>query len=798
MFRPTSLSTRLFTSPLLILLLGIYLATPAQEGKSLYKQIQAFTLSGAKTDVQSLSLKRDRVEMSFTGTFYFTPPIDGKVYGAVFIGQGTFKADAPATDFERANLKRLIGVEDTVESDFKTAVLRFTDETMDIIGVNRGEGAVPPQAQTLASEIDHRMLKETGANLSARITSSVLNGEKPGFFFGTFDGGRRNRFTYILDQQKRIPTDYFNLNAGESGIVFKYKSETYDNDIWLAFYTLDEYASGTGSYSDLNDLVDIEHYDMDIDLKQPKKKLGLHTKMTMKSLVKDLKMVTFTIGSNLGEYEDARLKKQMHLRSATMGGTSLEWMQEDWESGFSVIFPAPMAAGQSIDIDLDLDGDFLRQPEEHSDCSYPRSNDSWYPQHGYLDRATFDFKFTHPKKFKVASTGTRTSEEPDAADKDLMVTKYVMNVPVANQTFALGPFIRHTDTIKWENGDKPTPLEFNSLSGSELALKEDFILAELNNTIRNFQALFGKYPYETYGAVYHPYSFGQGFATMLTIPNTDRATKYTYSFIAHETSHQWWGNIIGWRSYRDQWLSEGFAEYSGMIYTGLRDGPKSEAKLIDLARQSLRDPPYTELGLPGKGKLVEVGPLILGSRLETRKTQGAYTTLVYNKGALVLRMIHSLFTDPATGNGDAFFNMMKDFVNQYRNKVASTDDFRRVANEHFARSPIGMRFKLNNLDWFFQEWVYQTALPSYRMDYHIQTFPDGTGAVAGNVYQTNAPDNWFMPLPVILKFPGNKFAFAVVIARGPKMAFQMKLPMPPTGMELDPQHWILSEKTESN
>jgi aminopeptidase N len=32
------------------------------------------------------------------------------------------------------------------------------------------------------------------------------------------------------------------------------------------------------------------------------------------------------------------------------------------------------------------------------------------------------------------------------------------------------------------------------------------------------------------------------------IPNADRASKYTYQFIAHETAHQWWGNIVAWRS----------------------------------------------------------------------------------------------------------------------------------------------------------------------------------------------------------------------------------------------------------
>ncbi len=59
---------------------------------------------------------------------------------------------------------------------------------------------------------------------------------------------------------------------------------------------------------------------------------------------------------------------------------------------------------------------------------------------------------------------------------------------------------------------------------------------------------------------------------MLLMPKADMATKHTYRFIAHETAHQWWGNIVAWRSYRDQWLSEGFAEYSGILYTDVSRG----------------------------------------------------------------------------------------------------------------------------------------------------------------------------------------------------------------------------------
>ncbi|MEO8649267.1 MAG: hypothetical protein ABI539_08890 [Acidobacteriota bacterium] len=79
-----------------------------------------------------------------------------------------------------------------------------------------------------------------------------------------------------------------------------------------------------------------------------------------------------------------------------------------------------------------------------------------------------------------------------------------MKKPIALATFALGPFQRHTDTIKWDGGGTPIPLEFNSLPGDYLPIKEDFILAELSNSVRYFNELFGKYPYETFSPTFHP------------------------------------------------------------------------------------------------------------------------------------------------------------------------------------------------------------------------------------------------------------------------------------------------------
>ena len=759
----------------------------------IYEEVKAFRLSGGKVDVSNLAFKRERVNMTLTGTIYFTAPVAGKVTGAVFVGKGNFFAPGPPNDFEKANLRRFLK-SDSVTTDFSTAVMIFSDDSFDVLSKGKVDGVATAESQKLASALLPRVLEETGSNLAARVSQSILNAEREGFFFAMFDGGSADRFSYLFDPQGRIPTADFGINAGEKGLIYAYRSFT--NEVWTAFYSDADYSRGTVMYSDTFDLVDTEHYQMELDLRSPKSKLGLRTKIRMKSRSDNVRAITFSIGESLSEVNNQRLKKQMRVTAARIGSTPIKYVQEDWESALTVFLPTPLKRGETVELELELSGDFLRQSEYIGDVSYPRSNTSWYPRHGYLDRSTFDITFAHQKRHKVGSVGTRVSEAPSPEDKDVVVTRYQMNHPVALVTFALGPWQRHADKVKWEDGQKETPLEFNSMPGSQVAIKEDFILAELSNSVRYFHALFGAYPYDTYSATFHPYGFGQGFPSMLMIPATDYSSKYTYSFIAHETAHQWWGNIVSWRSYRDQWLSEGFAEYSGALYTALRENQKASRSLIMDMRESLKLPPRTLTG-QGSGRLNDVGPIILGHRLNTTKTFGAYQTLIYNKGALVLRMLHFLLSDPSSGNDKAFFDMMKDFVEKHRNDAASTDDFRMVANEHFARSPIGRKYKLTDLNWFFQQWVYGTELPSYKLEYSIQSQPDGSALISGTVYQDGVSDTFFMPLPLVLTFPGERYASGTVHAYGPKTPFQLKIPNKPSKVELDPHRWVISDKTDT-
>jgi len=773
-------------------------AQVAQDGPptALYSQLRAFALGPDSATVENLVLQRDRAVLTFVqGTFYFAAPVAGRVRGAVFIGTGNFHADVPADEAERANVQRLLKADD-VSSDFKTAVLQFTDDTYDLIGKNAkvGSGA-PAQVQHLATELLNSLLKEEGLNLASRVLESILDAENPGIFFAQFDGGKRKRFSFLFDPQTHVPVANFEIDAGEKGLIFAYDSSIYSSDVWLAFFSKADYESNRATYSDMFNLVDTPNYYLELDLREPKKTMALIARIDCVSRIDGLRLITFSLGEGLASYDAERRKKQLFVQGAKLAdGTSLEYFQEQWEGGFSVALPAALKKGQGVTLEIALRGDFMLDPGNDQRVYFPRSTTTWYPRHGYLSRSTFDVVMVHRKSDKAVTMGTFVGDTP-AGTKDDVRTEFRVEQPVALMTFAVGDYAIHKDAAKMESG-VTLPLEFYSLPLGGGAT--DFILAEMNNAVRYFSVLFGDYPYTIFRGVYHPFAYGQGFPTTVMIPIADRANKYTYSFISHETSHQWWGDLVLWRSYRDQWLSEGFADYSGLLYTQFRGDSSSERDLIKLARYRLENPPQTLQGI-GEGRLADVGPLIMGHRLNSRETFGAYTALIYGKGSLVLRMLHFLFTDPETGQGQPFFDMMSEFVRVHKNGTASTEQFFALASERAQKTPLAQKYGYKDLNWFFHQWVIQSYFPSYRLEYHIEDAPGGTMLV-GMLFQDGVPDSehWFMPLPLLIRLPGGKVARGAIAAYGAKTPIKLKLPGRPEKVELDPDLWVLSDKTSTS
>src|SRR5207249_10522960 len=92
----------------------------------------------------------------------------------------------------------------------------------------------------------------------------------------------------------------------------------------------------------------------------------------------NVRAVSLQIGESLRENEDQRLKKQWRVKAVGSGGVNLVAGQEDWEGGFTVFLPGPAQSGQQLELEINLEGDFIYDSETVSDCHYPRSNETWF------------------------------------------------------------------------------------------------------------------------------------------------------------------------------------------------------------------------------------------------------------------------------------------------------------------------------------------------------------------------------------------------------------------------------------
>ncbi len=779
---------------LLVLCFSIWVsAQPAEalEGQALYDTLKNFELK-SKASVSNLKLKRDRGEMTFSGDFYFTAPVNGKVTGAVFIGQGTFRAEAPPLQYETENLKRFLNAE-AVESDFKTAVLRFTDDTFDILGSGSAAvDTVPGNALDLAKDFEPRLLEETGANISARLAISLENNESPGFFIAQFDKGKLDRFTYLFDPQCRILNYIFKIDAGEKLAVFQYDSYAYSNDLWLATYSEQDFENQRVSYSSDFDLVDPRHYDMEIDIRHARREIQTKMQIYFVSLIDNLRAIPMVINESITAYDNKRLEDSMRVINARYDGQDIPCLQEDWESGLTFLLPKTMKRGEEFVVELTMAGDVIDEQQEMRNTNYPQGTSSWYPRHGFIRRSTFDLVFHHTTADLVTSVGTLVREEPWPGDDDRL-TEYKIENPIPFASFVTGLHELHTDTVAGRD------IRFYSLrTSSDLTtIKEEFVITELGNALEFFSKSFGQYPYKDFQSTFRPRSSRQAFATMVTLPGMDSADRISFLYIGTATSQQWWGNVVTMRSYRDQWLREGLVEYSGLLYVLARmQNIKEQKEFLDVMRYNLKNPPRTDTGI-GRGKIGEIGPIILGRRLRTRNSMNS-DGMINDKSGLVIRMLHYIFTDPSGKDDSLFYEMMQDFANQFAFKAASTDDFQRIANKHFPKTALAQMLGLKDLNWFFTQWLYEAVLPQYRMEYSVESAEGGQYVINGKIIQENAPKHWFMPLPVVLKFPGDQKAQFMVWANGPETQIQAPpLPMKPDSVELDPDWWILSEKTET-
>jgi aminopeptidase N len=211
----------------------------------------------------------------------------------------------------------------------------------------------------------------------------------------------------------------------------------------------------------------------------------------------------------------------------------------------------------------------------------------------------------------------------------------------------------------------------------------------------------------------------------------------------HEVSHQWWGQTVGFRSYRDQWMSEGFAQTSASIFLQLtRNKPDDYREFWKQQRKLI-----TEKNAFGF-RPIDVGPVTMGFRLSSSKTGwDIYENLVYPKGAFILHMIRMMMWSQKDGD-ERFKATMHDFVDTYRLQAATTEDFKAMVEKHMSQQ---MDLEGNHrMDWFFNEYVYGTELPAYHFEGDVTSNGDAN-SLHLKLTQSGVGPKFIMLVPIYLE-----------------------------------------------
>jgi hypothetical protein len=748
---------------------AVTVATVKGNTDSTYQQLRQqgksdTDFNGPFATVSNLVIKRDAAIFTLnSGEIYFLPPVNDHVTAAVFIGEGELVM-TPPTSIEKHSLAIFTNSE-ALSEPFSRLVMRFTDKTFDEIktspNAKMGTGG-PQAAKARGLYHDHQMLvrKELRDNRELRTLTDILAPQRPGFFNAFIAGKKHEKLVFLLDPlgiPQVSPEEVMLFSYGES-----------DGGIWNAFHFADEYSKGTAASSEDHRLFDITHHEIDGVIKGTQ--ITATDRVTLRPLVAG-RVLNFEL------YRTLRISRVQDSQ-----GNDLNFIQEskDEDADVGIIMPEPLPVGKDLTLNIQYSGgEALRDSGGGNFILGPRS--TWYPNNGgtqFGDRAIFDITFHYPKGFTFVGTGAAT--EPDQQDGGAMVAKWSSGkTELAVAGFNFGRFKKkelldketgyniefyantdvpdeikqiqsQIDQIEARGGKTATTL--GSISTTGMA---DSAIADAENSTRIYSAYFGKLPYTRLAISQQPAGFfGQAWPTLVFMPyiafidTTQRAqllgtsggTDNFWRYVApHEVAHQWWGHVVGWDSYHDQWMSEGFAEFSASLYVQFvrHDQKKFLEFWDDLRDQIVQARPATHDIKP-----YTIGPVTQGYRLSNGKTRGAYRFLVYPKGAYILHMLRMMYFSAREGDKN-FQEMMKDFVQTNFNRDVSTEDFKRAVEKHMTRD---MDLDGNQrMDWFFNQWVYGTEMPSYKFEYQLSA--DGTG-FSGRVTQSGVSDAFKMRVPV--------------------------------------------------
>jgi hypothetical protein len=776
--------TRLFSLASIFLLAGCLGTLPAQRAanaNATYQQLRGLLPGSEVITVKDFELKRDAATFTFSsGSFAFYGQVNGKVTGAVFKGRGHLRI-IPPNDEESRNLFLQMHTE-VVNEDFDRAVFRFTDSTADelhraSIGQSPADGDLTRDAQELQTFLRHHSVRSVVGsdgtyyfktfygNLDLRLLEDVLSPAPGQYFMASMHASKYSHLFFILDPHG------IDEVAPEEVALLNWDSTNDVETIPLAFHRAAEYSSGTANGNEHNTPTRILDEDLDVTIEKS-------------GLLSDVATVDVRAEQDGVAVIPLALYPSLRVSQVTASnGAPLDWVQEnkDEDSDLGVVLAAPLKKGDTTTVKVTYSGHDVVMNEGNGDY-YPVARENWYPNsnQGFGDYATYHMLFHIPPEFQIIATGTKVSE---AKAGKFTNSEWKTETPLPVVGFSFGDFKMKETKLSLPSGGELTIDAYANTSPPTAVqqLAEDpqegeslgtlattpMIANELSQgaaAAQIYTDYFGPLPFPHISLTQQSAcDYGQSWPMLVYLPicaffdATQRhflglsdfsAATYWQIVTPHEVAHQWWGHTVGFRGYRDQWMSEGFADESASIFLqATRPKPTDFLQFWNEQRRLLTE--KNQFGF----RPIDVGPVTMGARLSSPKTGfNVYEDLVYPKGAFILHMIRMMMWTPKEGDA-RFKETMHDFVNTYRLQAATTEDFKAIVEKHM--SP-GMDLEGNHrMDWFFREYVYGTDLPAYH--FLGEATPNDAGvSLHVMLTQSGVPPNFRMLVPIYLEFVDGK------------------------------------------
>jgi hypothetical protein len=735
-----------------------------------YRKLRDLGL-GSTFHFDKVTLPLDAATFEFQqGTLTFLSPVNGMVTGAIFIGEGHLNLK-PVTALDTQELKRRVGTPE-FDEDFTEIVLRFTGKEHGIFLRNVGETAATPiQAETAYGNWKQRMRQrrevplgfteellhgEDMDNVDADLLAAVYNPAHPPFVNAYIRGKKHKDLRYFIRTRVgALPQ----LDSPEEVALINYDPEGMDDGIWYLDHLKVEYQNRTASSQEDRRIFATRSYKIETVISKNTHLFSTAT-ITFQPLIEGERVLKFGLLPNLRV-----------TRVSDEQGQDLYFIQESRkdDGSFYAILPKAPEAGKDSSITVQYEGDkVLEHAGEGS--FYVRARSSWYPNlNGFGERALYDLTYKVPRRYTVISVGKLQGQ---SIEQEYAVSHWITPTPVAVAGFNYGDYtkIDLTDTITgykisgYYLTELPDNLRrYSALQSMAPKNMTKFALDQTRAQLQLCTYYFGKIPYDEIDVTEQPdFNFGQSWPNLVYLPisaytdstqrwmlfgNIDsKFTGFVQEVTPHEVAHQWWGHAVGWASYHDQWLSEGFAEFSAGLFLQQAvagDWRKDYIQFWDRLQKRILEKNNFNVA-PN-----DAGPLWMGTRLISPRSESAYQNVTYAKGAYVLEMLRSIMYS-GQDQDKAFIAMMHDFVESSREKPASTESFKAIAEKHIAK---GWDLTGNGkLDWFFDEWVYGTQVPKYHFEYQLIPAEEGKVKLHMTLTQSEVDERFAMLVPVFADF----------------------------------------------